>query len=123
MFGLAKKQEEIYLPDREEPILLDHRTPELQLIQRVRDEAHRCAITHHRALRGKALTHSQLEEIPGIGPKRRKALLHRFQSLKAIRAATLEELMAVDGMTRSAAEAVLQWARTKKPEAGRGIPD
>ena len=123
MFGLAKKQEEIYLPDREEPILLDHRTPELQLIQRVRDEAHRCAITHHRALRGKAFTHSQLEEIPGIGPKRRKALLHRFQSLKAIRAATLEELMAVDGMTRSAAEAVLQWAQTKKPEAGRGIPD
>jgi len=112
MFGLAKKQEEVFLPDREEPIVLDHSTPELQLIQRVRDEAHRCAITHHRALRGKAFTHSQLEEIPGIGPKRRKALLSRFQSLKAIRAATVEELLAVDGMTKSAAEAVRKWAES-----------
>lgn len=119
MFGLAKKQEEIFLPDQEEPIVLDHRTPELQLIQRIRDEAHRCAITHHRALRGKAFTHSQLEEIRGIGPARRKALLHRFQSLKAIRAASLEELMDVEGMTQSAAEAVRRWAEGtgKKPGA------
>lgn len=119
MFGLAKKQEEIFLPDQEEPIVLDHRTPELQLIQRIRDEAHRCAITHHRALRGKAFTHSQLEEIRGIGPARRKALLHRFQSLKAIRAASLEELMDVEGMTQSAAEAVRRWAEEtgKKPGA------
>lgn len=122
MFGLAKKQEEIFLPDQEEPIVLDHRTPELQLIQRIRDEAHRCAITHHRARRGKAFTHSQLEEIRGIGPARRKALLHRFQSLKAIRAASLEELMDVEGMTQSAAEAVRRWAEGtgktgKKPGA------
>lgn len=117
MFGLAKKQEEIFLPDREEPVVLDHSTPELQLIQRVRDEAHRCAITHHRALRGKAFTHSQLEDIPGIGPKRRHALLARFQSLKAIKAASIEELLAVDGMTKASAEAVLQWAEsTKKPK-------
>ena len=110
MFGLAKRLEEIYLPDREEPVVLDHRTPELQLIQRVRDEAHRCAITHHRALRGKAFTHSQLEEIPGIGPTRRKALLQRFGSLKAIREASQEELLAVKGMNRAAAEAVLAWS-------------
>lgn len=114
MFGLAKRLEEVYLPDREEPIVLDHRTPELQLIQRVRDEAHRCAITHHRALRGKAFTHSQLEEIPGVGPKRRKALLAHFQSLKAIKAATLEELTAVDGISRPVAEAVLAWAEASK---------
>lgn len=111
MFGLAKKQEEIFLPDREEPILLDHHTPELHLIQRIRDEAHRFGITHHRALRGKASIRSQLEDIPGIGPKRRKALLNRLGSLKAIREASREELLAVPGMTSAAAEAVLAWAR------------
>lgn len=111
MFGLAKKQEEIFLPDREEPILLDHHTPELHLIQRIRDEAHRFGITHHRALRGKASIHSQLEDIPGIGPKRRKALLTRMGSLKAIREASREDLLAVPGMTATAADAVLAWAR------------
>ena len=112
MFGLAKKQEEIFLPDREEPILLDHHTPELHLIQRVRDEAHRFCITHHRGLRGKASIHSQLEDIPGIGPKRRKALLTKLGSLKAIREATEEQLLAVPGMTKTAAEAVLKWAES-----------
>ncbi len=114
MFGLAKKQEEIFLPDREEPILLDHHTPELHLIQRIRDEAHRFCITHHRGLRGKASIHSQLEDIPGIGPKRRKALLTKLGSLKAIKEATEEQLLAVPGMTKTAAEAVLQWAAAKK---------
>jgi excinuclease ABC subunit C len=114
IFGLAKKQEEIFLPDREEPILLDHHTPELHLIQRIRDEAHRFCITHHRGLRGKASIHSQLEDIPGIGPKRRKALLTKLGSLKAIREATEEQLLAVPGMTRAAAEAVRKWAEAKK---------
>ena len=110
MFGLAERLEEIWLPDREEPLVLDHSTPELQLVQRVRDEAHRCAITHHRALRDAAFTHSQLEDIPGIGPARRKALLKHFGSLKAIRAATEEQLLEVRGMTKSAAAAVAAWA-------------
>ena len=110
MFGLAKKQEEIFLPDREEPILLDHHTPELHLIQRIRDEAHRFCITHHRGLRGKASIHSQLEDIPGIGPKRRKALLTKLGSLKAIREATEEQLLAVPGMNKAAVQAVLRWA-------------
>ncbi len=114
MFGLAKKQEEIFLPDRDEPILLDHHTPELHLIQRVRDEAHRFCITHHRGLRGKASIHSQLEDIPGIGPKRRKALLTKLGSLKAIREATEEQLLAVPGMTKAAATAILKWAESKK---------
>lgn len=114
MFGLAKKQEEIFLPDREEPILLDHHTPELHLIQRIRDEAHRFCITHHRELRGKASIHSQLEDIPGIGPKRRKALLTKLGSLKAIREATEEQLLAVPGMNKAAAEAVLRWAEATK---------
>ena len=110
MFGLAKKQEEIFLPDCEEPICLDHHTPELHLIQRVRDEAHRFCITHHRGLRGKASIHSQLEDIPGIGPKRRKALLTSFGSMKAIREATYEQLTAVPGMNQASAQAVLKWA-------------
>jgi len=117
MFGLAEVGERIFLPDREEPICLDHHTPELHLIQRIRDEAHRFGITHHRALRGKAFVHSQLEDIPGIGPKRRKALLNRFGSLKAIREATEEELLATPGISKPAAEAVLAWARDKGDKA------
>lgn len=114
MFGLAKKQEEIFLPDQEEPIILDHHTPELHLIQRIRDEAHRFGITHHRALRGKAAIHSQLEDIPGIGPQRRKALLQKLGTLKAIKEADFDTLMTVPGMTKAAAEAVLAWAEDKK---------
>ena len=110
MFGLAERLEEIWLPEAAEPILLDHRTPELQLVQRVRDEAHRFGIIHHRALRGKASIHSQLEDIPGVGPARRKALLKAFGSLKAIRDADLETLLQVKGMNRAAAEAVRAWA-------------
>ena len=113
MFGLAEKQEEIWLPDAERPILLDHHTPELQLVQRVRNEAHRFGIIRHRALRGKASIHSRLEEIPGIGPRRRKELLKAFGSLKAIREADLGTLCGVPGMNRTAAEAVLRWSREK----------
>ena len=109
MFGLAEKLEAIWLPDADEPILLDHRTPELQLVQRIRDEAHRTAITHHRTLRDKAFTHSALDDIEGIGSKRRKALLKHFGSVKAVKAATLEELVATEGMTKTAAEAVYAW--------------
>ena len=110
MFGLAERLEEIWLPEAEEPILLDHRTPELQLVQRVRNEAHRFGIIHHRALRGKASIHSRLEDIPGVGPSRRKALLKAFGSLKAIREADIETLAGVPGMNRPAAEAVRRWA-------------
>ncbi len=113
MFGLAERLEEIWLPDAAEPILLDHRTPELQLVQRVRNEAHRFGIIHHRALRGKASIHSRLEDIPGIGPARRRVLLKAFGSLKAIRAADTDTLAAVPGMNRAAAEAVRAWAENK----------
>ena len=106
MFGLAERLEEIWLPDADEPILLDHHTPELQLVQRVRDEAHRFGIIHHRTLRGKAFIHSRLEEIPGIGPARRKELLKAFGSLKAIGEASVEDLAKVRGMNTAAAHAV-----------------
>jgi excinuclease ABC subunit C len=79
-------------------------------VQRIRDEAHRCAITHHRTLRDSAFTHSRLDDIPGIGPKRRQALLRRFGSAKRVLAATKEELMQVSGMTAKAAEAIRAWA-------------
>lgn len=109
MFGLAEKLEEIWLPGAAEPILLDHRTPELQLVQRIRDEAHRFGIIHHRTLRGKASVHSQLDDIPGIGPARRRELLKAFGSLKAIREADREQLTRVRGMNSKAADAILAW--------------
>jgi len=106
MFGLAEKEEEIWLPGAETPIRLDHHTPELQLVQRVRNEAHRFGIIHHRILRARAFTHSQLEDIPGIGPERRKALLKAFGSLKSIREASAEDIAKVRGMSMKTAQAV-----------------
>ena len=117
MFGLAKRMEEIFLPDREESILLDRKSPALHLIQRVRDESHRFAITFHTGLRGKASVHGQLEDIPGIGPSRRRALLTHFGSIKAMREATLEELTEVQGMNKTAGEALYQWMH-KGEQAG-----
>ena len=106
MFGLAKRLEEIYLPDRPEPIRLDARSPALHLIQRVRDESHRFAITHHRNLRAKSGVHSRLEDVPGIGPGRRRALLAHFRTMKAIGEATEEELMRVKGISAPAARSL-----------------
>ncbi len=104
IIGLAKREEEIFLPDIAEPIVLPRNSQALFLIQRIRDEAHRFGLTYHRQLRGKSAVHSGLDEIEGIGPKRRRALLKKFGSLDAIRQASLEELAAVPGMTRAAAE-------------------
>jgi len=104
--GLAKQEEEIYLPDRSEPLRLPRTSEGLYLLQRIRDEAHRFAITHHRLLRDKQTILSQLDEIPGIGPRRRTALLRQFGSIGAIRDASVDELAAVPGMSRKAAEQV-----------------
>ncbi|MFQ5812226.1 MAG: excinuclease ABC subunit UvrC [Anaerolineae bacterium] len=104
--GLTKKREEIFLPGRSELLVLPRDSQGLYLLQRIRDEAHRFAISYHRKLRAKKSLASILEEIPGIGPKRRQALLKHFGSIEAIRAASVEELAAVKGMTRKAAEAV-----------------
>ena len=111
--GLAKRLEEIYLPGREDPIRLDEHSEALRLIQRVRDEAHRFAITHHRGLRTKRSVASRLEEIPGIGATRRRALLTHFPNVDAIREATMEELLDVPGMNRPAAEAVYAFFHAK----------
>jgi excinuclease ABC subunit C len=104
--GLAKQQEEIFLPGRSDSILLPRQSQGLYLVQRVRDEAHRFAITAHRAKRAKTGIASQLDEIPGVGPSRRRALLKHFGSLEGIRAASVDELATVPGVPREVAVAV-----------------
>jgi excinuclease ABC subunit C len=105
--GLAKREEEIFRPGRPQPVWLVRGSPGLHLVQRVRDEAHRFAITYHRNLRRKEQTRSKLDDVPGIGPTRRKALLTYFGGdLDRIREATLDELLAVPGMNQRAAKAV-----------------
>lgn len=96
--SLAKRIEEVFLPGRRSPLVLDHSTPELQLLQRVRDEAHRFAVTHHRIRRDRAMSSSLLDDLPGIGPARKRALLMYFGSPEAVAAATREELQAVPGV-------------------------
>jgi len=104
--ALAKQQEELFQPGASGSILLPRRSQGLFLVQRLRDEAHRFGLEHHRARRAKVGIASQLDSVPGIGPARRRALLRKFGSLDGIRAASLEELLQVPGMTRAAAEAV-----------------
>jgi excinuclease ABC subunit C len=96
--SLAKRIEEVFLPGRRAPLQLAHSTPELQLLQRVRDEAHRFALAHHRSRRDKAMTGSLLDELPGVGPARKRALLAHFGSPEAVVAASSEELQAVPGL-------------------------
>ncbi len=98
VISLAKRIEEVFIPGRRTPLVLDHSTPELQLLQRARDEAHRFAITHHRSRRDRALTSSLLDELPGVGPARKRALLARFGSPEAVVGASREELQAVPGL-------------------------
>jgi excinuclease ABC subunit C len=96
--SLAKRIEEVFLPGARAPLVLDHSTPELQLLQRVRDEAHRFAIAHHRTRRDRAMSSSLLDELPGVGPARKRALLKHFGSPEAIIAASREQLQAVPGL-------------------------
>jgi excinuclease ABC subunit C len=91
--GLAKREEEIYVPDREEPIRLEKRDPALQLLQMVRDETHRFAVSSHRRRRSKRVLHSELDDLPGIGDKRRKLLLERFGSVSGVKQASAADLM------------------------------
>jgi excinuclease ABC subunit C len=104
--GLAKQNEELFAPGRPDPILLPSHSQAMYLVQRVRDEAHRFAITAHRTRRDKAGVASVLDSIPGIGPSRRKALLSHFGGIDAIREATLEEIRSVKGMNEKLAQSV-----------------
>jgi excinuclease ABC subunit C len=104
--SLAKEQEEVFLPDSPLPIQLPRSSPALQLLQRLRDEAHRFAINYYQRLhRGRSLG-SVLDEVPGIGPRRKRALLRKFGSLVAIKEASVEELAALPGMSRRLAERI-----------------
>ena len=116
--GVAKEEgshtklttgEQIFVPNSPEPIVLARNSQGLYLLQRMRDEAHRFSITYHRSLRSKQTFKSVLDEIPGIGPKRKQALMKHFGSVRAIGAASIEELTALDGMTRDAAEKVKEY--------------
>jgi excinuclease ABC subunit C len=102
--GLAKRFEELHLPDRSAPVVLPRRSQALYLVQRIRDEAHRFAITYHRDVRGKRALRSELDDIAGIGPGRKKALLKRFGSVRRIREATVDDVAATPGISRDLAE-------------------
>jgi len=114
--GLAKRQEEVYFPGKSNPVLLPRRSDALHLLQQVRDEAHRFAITYHRKLRAKRVITSQLDALSGLGAKRRKKLIDHFGSFDKIKAATLEEIEACDGIPKKLAQELFDYlAALKKP--------
>ncbi|WP_422391812.1 excinuclease ABC subunit UvrC [Arthrobacter sp. N1] len=104
--GLAKRLEEVWVQDSEFPVILPRASEGLFMLQRIRDEAHRFAITFHRQKRGKSMTASALDDVPGLGPAKRKSLLKHFGSVKKIRAASVDELLAVPGIGPALAETV-----------------
>ena len=106
MVGLAKQFELVFTEGNPEPVVLPRHSQALYLIQRIRDEAHRFAITFHRKKRGQAMTRSALDSIPGLGPAKQKALLKSFGSVAKIREATAEELCAVPGIGPAMAEVI-----------------
>jgi excinuclease ABC subunit C len=115
--GLAKRLEEVWLPGRAEPLILPRSSEALYLLQRVRDEAHRFAITYHRERRSKRMTVSALDTIPGLGETRRKALLKKFGSVKRLRAATAEEIVEVPGIGARTAAAIVAALATGAADA------
>ena len=119
--GLAKRLEEVWLPGEAEPVILPRTSEALYLLQRVRDEAHRFAITYHRQKRSRAMTTSALDGVPGLGETRKKALLTRFGSLKRLRAASVEDIMAVPGVGRRTAEAVAAALHREDAQPGPAV--
>ncbi|GJF32864.1 UvrABC system protein C [Kitasatospora sp. NE20-6] len=115
--GLAKRLEEVWLPGQDDPVVLPRSSEGLYLLQRVRDEAHRFAITYQRAKRSRRLTSGELDSVPGLGETRRQALLKHFGSLKRLRAATVDELCEVPGVGRRTAETVAAALASRTPAA------
>jgi excinuclease ABC subunit C len=113
--GLAKRLEEIWMPQYDDPVILSRRSQGLYLLQRIRDEAHRFAITYHRQKRSKRLSTSVVEDIPGVGPHRRKALIRSFGSLTRLRKATLEELAEVPGISADLAQTIYEYLAKDTP--------
>jgi excinuclease ABC subunit C len=119
--GLAKRLEEVWLPDSDFPVILPRTSQGLYLLQRIRDEAHRFAITFHRQKRGKAMTLSALDGVPGLGESKRKALVDHFGSIKGVKAATVEELTAAKGIGPSLASAIVTHF-SAEGSAGETVP-
>jgi excinuclease ABC subunit C len=115
--------EEVWLPGESDPVILPRTSEALYLLQRVRDEAHRFAITYHRQKRSTSMLVSMLDDVPGLGESRRKALMKQFGSLKRLRAATVEELTAVPGIGRRTAEAVQAAIAQPAVEDASATPD
>jgi excinuclease ABC subunit C len=120
--GLAKRLEEVFLPDRSEPVLLPRASEALYLLQRVRDEAHRFAVTYHRTLRGRRMTESAFDEIPGVGPSRRRSLLDAFGSLKGVRAASVEQLAQAPGISETLARTIYGHLHADMPDRAGAAP-
>jgi excinuclease ABC subunit C len=120
--GLAKRLEEVWVPDQEDPVVLPRTSEGLYLLQRIRDEAHRFAINHHRGRRSRSMVESALDDVPGLGEVRRKALLRQFGSIKRLRAAGVDEIAAVPGIGRRTAESVVAALATpgSAPERAAG---
>jgi excinuclease ABC subunit C len=118
--GLAKRLEEVWLPGQEDPVILPRTSEGLYLLQRIRDEAHRFAITHHRSRRSKTMVESLLDDVPGLGEVRRKSLLKQFGSLKKLRAATVDEIAAVPGIGPRTADAIVA-ALAEQGGRGRAV--
>ncbi|KHL11288.1 excinuclease ABC subunit C [Mumia flava] len=119
--GLAKRLEEVWLPDEEDPVILPRTSEGLYLLQRVRDEAHRFAITHHRGRRSRTMVESALDDVPGLGEVRRKSLMKRFGSLKKLRAASADEIAQVPGFGPRTAQAVVDALAAPQPSAAPAI--
>ncbi|MDI9412271.1 MAG: excinuclease ABC subunit UvrC [Bacillota bacterium] len=111
--SLAEKREEIYLPQASKPVILPNDSPSLLLLRQIRDEAHRFALSYHRNLRGRSTRGSVLDEIPGVGPKRKRELLRHFGTVKSIREASVEELAEVTGISLKVAREIYQHIHAK----------
>ena len=113
LISLAKREEEVFVPGSSQPIILEKRDYALRMLQRIRDEAHRFAITYHKDLRGKRSLSSVFDEINGLGKVKQKALIKRFKDVAGISSATKEELMQVDGIGSSLAQHIIDKLQEK----------
>ena len=117
IMGLAKRQEEIYFPGRSNPVLLSRRSEALHLLQHVRNEAHRFAITYHRKLRAKRSHSSKFDSLPGVGASRRKLLIEEFGTFNKLKEATLEEIEAIKGISAKLAQSIYDFVHEgEKPQ-------
>lgn len=117
MCGLAKRLEEVWVPDEDDPVILPRTSEGLYLLQRVRDEAHRFAITYQRTKRAKRFRAGPLDEVPGLGDARKQALIKHFGSVKRLRSATIDQICEVPGIGRKTAETIVAAFARAEPAA------